>query len=64
MAHSGQYLYFLDVDDWIEPDALRVMVDSVNLFGSDVAVARLMHLKTAAAVLGRSECLIWGRAQV
>ena len=60
MAHSGQYLYFLDVDDWIEPDALRVMVDSVNLFGSDVAVARLKYLKTAAAVLGRSECLIWG----
>lgn len=31
MAHSGLYLYFLDADGWIEPDALRVMVDSVNL---------------------------------
>lgn len=28
------------MDDWIEPNALRVMVDSVNLFGSDAVVAR------------------------
>lgn len=28
------------MDDWIEPNALRVMVDSVNLFGSDDVVAR------------------------
>lgn len=60
MAHFGQYLYFLDADGWIEPDALRVMVDSANLSGSGIVVARLKHLKTAAAVLGRLECLIWG----
>jgi len=37
---SGRFLYFLDADDWIEPDALRVMVDSANLYESDVVVAR------------------------
>ena len=37
---SGQFLYFLDADDWIEPDALRVMVDSANLYESDIVVAR------------------------
>ena len=37
---SGQFLYFLDADDWIEPDALRVMVDSANKHGSDIVIAR------------------------
>lgn len=41
MAHFGQYLYFLDADGWIEPDALRVMVYSVNLSGSGIVVALL-----------------------
>lgn len=37
---SGQFLYFLDADDWIEPDALQVMVDSANRYDSDIVIAR------------------------
>lgn len=39
-AAKGKYLYFLDADDWIEPDALEKMFSSAESLGSDIVVAR------------------------
>lgn len=39
-AAEGKYLYFLDADDWIEPDALETMYSSAESLGSDIVVAR------------------------
>lgn len=39
-AAAGEYLYFLDADDWIEPDALEKMCSSAESLGSDIVVAR------------------------
>lgn len=39
-AAAGKYLYFLDADDWIEPNALEVMYSSAESLGSDIVVAR------------------------
>lgn len=37
---SGDYLYFLDSDDYIEPNCLELMVQSAELTSSDVVVCR------------------------
>ena len=29
-AASGEYIFFLDSDDWIEPNALKVLLDSIS----------------------------------
>ncbi len=39
-AASGSYLYFLDADDWIEPNALEVMVATAQKHRCDIVVAR------------------------
>lgn len=36
----GDYLYFLDADDYIEPDALELMTSSAEKFGTDIVIAR------------------------
>ena len=37
---SGDYLYFLDADDYIEPDALENMLGAIRETGADIAIAR------------------------
>ena len=37
---EGKYLYFLDADDWIEPDSLEKLCSSAESLGSDIVVAR------------------------
>ena len=37
---SGDYLYFLDADDYIEPDALESMLGAIRETGADIAIAR------------------------
>ena len=39
-AAEGKYLYFLDADDWIEPDSLEKLCSSAESLGSDIVVAR------------------------
>lgn len=39
-AARGEYLYFLDADDWIEPDALETMREAGESHGADIVVAR------------------------
>lgn len=41
MSHaSGQYYYFLDADDYIEPEALSLMVANAERYAADIVVAR------------------------
>ena len=35
---SGDILYFMDSDDWIEPDALESMLETMNRFDADIVV--------------------------
>ena len=37
---TGAFLYFLDADDYIEPDALRLLVEAAEKHGADVTIAR------------------------
>ena len=37
---TGEFFYFLDADDWIEPDALQVMMQSAAEFACDIVIAR------------------------
>lgn len=39
-AASGSYLYFLDADDWIEPNALEIMVGAALKYRCDIVVGR------------------------
>ncbi len=41
MAHaSGEYYYFLDADDYIEPEALALMLQNAQEHDADIVVAR------------------------
>lgn len=37
---TGEFLYFLDADDYIEPETLEVMVASAEQYGTDIVVAK------------------------
>lgn len=39
-AAGGDYLYFLDADDWIESNALEAMRDAGDSRGVDIVIAR------------------------
>ena len=39
-AATGEYVIFLDSDDWFEPDFLEKMVDTAVREGADVAICR------------------------
>lgn len=39
-ASSGQFIYFLDADDWIEVDALELLVGAIERHNTDIAIAR------------------------
>lgn len=34
----GEYIYFVDSDDWIEPELLEQCVKSINLYGADIVI--------------------------
>ena len=36
---SGKYLFFLDSDDFIEPETIKIMVDQAEEHGSDIVIA-------------------------
>ena len=36
---TGEFLYFLDADDYIEPETLEIMVTSAEKYGTDIVVA-------------------------
>ena len=40
----GRYIFFLDADDYLSPDALQAMVDVADDNGTDVVLARLLGL--------------------
>lgn len=39
-AATGRYLFFLDADDWLGPDALRRLIEAAQRHGSDIVVGR------------------------
>lgn len=49
---KGKYLYFIDSDDYIEPDTLKIMVPEAEKHHADVVhtVARTVHDKTGQVV--------------
>lgn len=42
-AH-GQYLYFLDSDDIMEPDTIQMMIDEMHQYGADVVYGSLERI--------------------
>lgn len=45
-AATGEYVIFLDSDDWFEPDFLKKMVDTAVREGADVAICRAVEFDT------------------
>ena len=45
-AATGEYVIFLDSDDWFEPDFLEKMVDTAVREGADVAICRAVEFDT------------------
>ena len=45
-AATGEYVIFLDSDDWFEPDFLEQMVDTAQREGADVAICRAVEFDT------------------
>lgn len=45
-AATGEYVIFLDSDDWFEPDFLAKMVDTAQREGADVAICRAVEFDT------------------
>lgn len=45
-AAAGEYVIFLDSDDWFEPDFLEKMVDTAVREGADVAICRAVEFDT------------------
>lgn len=45
-AATGEYVIFLDSDDWFEPDFLEKMVDTAQREGADVAICRAVEFDT------------------
>jgi poly(ribitol-phosphate) beta-N-acetylglucosaminyltransferase len=43
-ASSGRYVFFADSDDRLGPQALRRMADFADAHGSDVVVAKVVHI--------------------
>ena len=37
----GEYLSFIDSDDWVHPDFLRVLYDNANVYNADISVVNL-----------------------
>ena len=47
-AATGEYVIFLDSDDWFEPDFLEKMVDTAVREGADVAICRAVEFDTTS----------------
>lgn len=45
-AATGEYVIFLDSDDWFEPDFLEQMVNTAQREGADVAICRAVEFDT------------------
>jgi glycosyltransferase involved in cell wall biosynthesis len=43
-AASGEYIVFIDSDDWVHPRYLEVLTDMITLSGADIAVCGLEYV--------------------
>jgi glycosyltransferase involved in cell wall biosynthesis len=51
-AASGEYVYFVDADDWLAPEALERMYDMASRNNSDVVIGKIVgHGRTVPKVL-------------
>jgi glycosyltransferase involved in cell wall biosynthesis len=53
-AMSGEYVCFIDSDDWIEPDMLEIMFDNIK-DGSDVVVCNANHINASGEIFEKTE---------
>ncbi|RJL30811.1 glycosyltransferase family 2 protein [Bailinhaonella thermotolerans] len=44
MGPRGDYVYFLDADDWLGEDALRRMVNKADKWGSDILLGKMISV--------------------
>lgn len=42
---AGEYIFFADSDDWLEPDAIEALYDSIVANGSDIAVCNFFKTR-------------------
>lgn len=47
---QGEWITFIDSDDWIHPDYLRVLFEAVKKYGADVAAGRYESVRDGDAV--------------
>lgn len=52
---SGEYITFMDADDWMEPDAIHVMVEAMSDFDADLVQIRNQRRMKGIAVKYREK---------
>ena len=45
---SGEWVYFVDADDWMVPEAISTLVEAAQLGGSDLAVTDFFRIRKGA----------------
>lgn len=58
---NGQYVYFVDVDDYIECDLIELMVDAANETNADMVICNGCHVQYTPSDCGqiRSSIILW-----
>ncbi len=48
---QGEYVVFVDVDDWIPADALKIFIDNIDKYDTDLVMAKMWHRDVTTGAL-------------